>query len=221
MPKKPIDYSQTVIYKIACNNLDIKECYVGHTTDLVRRRKQHKHCCISPNKHYNYNVYQFIRDNGGWENWCVCPVEEFKCDNINQALIRERFWIEELNANLNQNIPSRTEKERYENNKEEIQQQRKEYREKNKEKIAQKDRKYYEEHKEEKQKYDKEYYEQNKEKKIEQAKIYYENNKEELDEKRKEKITCECGGFTVKSNLARHIKSKKHQEYLLTNTISE
>ena len=34
MPSKPMDYSKTRFYKIVCKDLNIKDCYVGHTTDL-------------------------------------------------------------------------------------------------------------------------------------------------------------------------------------------
>ena len=42
MPKTAIDYSKTIIYKIVCNDLDITDLYVGHTTDFIRRRHHHK-----------------------------------------------------------------------------------------------------------------------------------------------------------------------------------
>ena len=32
MPRKVVDYSKTVIYKIVCKDLNITELYVGHTT---------------------------------------------------------------------------------------------------------------------------------------------------------------------------------------------
>jgi hypothetical protein len=57
---------------------------------------------------------------------------------------------------------------------------------------------------------DKEYREDNKNK----IKKYYENNKEKILEKYKEKINCECGCIITKYKLSRHIKSKKHKEYL-------
>ena len=42
MPRVPIDYSQTHFYKIVCRNTDIKDCYVGHTTDFTKRKNRHK-----------------------------------------------------------------------------------------------------------------------------------------------------------------------------------
>ena len=45
MPRKPIDYSKTISYKIVCNDLSITDCYVGHTTDFTKRKSHHKSDC--------------------------------------------------------------------------------------------------------------------------------------------------------------------------------
>jgi len=42
MPKVPTDYSKTIIYKIVCNDLNVNECYIGHTTNFIKRKGQHK-----------------------------------------------------------------------------------------------------------------------------------------------------------------------------------
>lgn len=205
MPRLPIDYSKTIIYKICCNDVNIKEIYVGHTTDLTRRRQNHKDCCSNEkNEHYNQYKYEFIRANGGWDNWSLVPVEEYSCENVNQASIKERYWIEELKAELNKNIPSRTNKEWRNTNKD----KRREYLENNKVKISEKH---------------KQYCENNKEKIKEKKKEWNENNKEKINEKKKVKITCECGVCYTLSHKARHCKTKKHQEYLTTviNTSQE
>ena len=82
MPKKNIDYSKALIYKIVCNDLNIKDCYVGSTTDFTKRKGHHKRGCNNVNtKCYNYNVYQFIRANGGWDNWTMVLVENYPCEN--------------------------------------------------------------------------------------------------------------------------------------------
>ena len=49
MPKKEIDYSNTIIYKLCCKNPEIKDIYVGHTTDFRRRKCQHKTSCNDQN----------------------------------------------------------------------------------------------------------------------------------------------------------------------------
>ena len=60
------NYANTVIYKICCKNTDITDIYVGHTTDLIKRRYSHKTRCCNPNDDkYYYHVYEFIRNNGG------------------------------------------------------------------------------------------------------------------------------------------------------------
>jgi hypothetical protein len=68
--------------------------------------------------------------------------------------------------------------------------------------------------------YDKNYRENNKEKECQRHQKYYENNKEKINEKRKEQITCECGSIFRKSNIAKHNKSKKHQDFIVNNEIT-
>ncbi len=38
MPKKIIDFSKTIIYKIVCNDLNITDVYVGRTTNFINRK---------------------------------------------------------------------------------------------------------------------------------------------------------------------------------------
>jgi hypothetical protein len=112
MPRKIIDYSKTVMYKIVSNDLNILECYVGSTTDFTKRKCAHKSYCTNANgKHYNLKVYQFIRDNGNWVNWSMILIEMYPCVNHLESLQRERFWCENLNATLNSVVPSRTKQE--------------------------------------------------------------------------------------------------------------
>ena len=54
MPKTDIDYSNTIIYKITCTNPEIKDVYVGHTTNFVQRKHCHKQGCNNT-KSSNYN----------------------------------------------------------------------------------------------------------------------------------------------------------------------
>ena len=58
MPRKPIDYSNTHFYKIVCKDLNVKELYIGHTTNFKNRKLDHKKNCLNPNsKKYNFPVY--------------------------------------------------------------------------------------------------------------------------------------------------------------------
>jgi len=221
-----VDYSKGQIYKICCKDVSIKDEYVGSTTNFRVRKNDHKHSCCNPKcKKYNRKVYQYIRDNGGFDNWDMILVEYYSCNTKKELEARERYWIEELKCSLNSNIPTRESdeynKHYYQNNKEEIKISKKQYREKNKEKIKENSKQYREDNKEKLKQYKKEYDEKNKEK----IKQYYEDNKEKIDnnksewykqnkqrilEKGREIILCECGCEIVKTSIARHKKTKKH-----------
>jgi hypothetical protein len=113
MPLKNIDYSKTIMYKIVCNDLNIKDVYVGHTTDFIRRKQTHRKHCIQENSYkYNTKLYSFIRENGGFNNFQMLMIESFDCKDANEARTRERYWYETLNANLNSCLPIQTERER-------------------------------------------------------------------------------------------------------------
>ena len=97
MPKLPINYKNTIIYKIVCKDLTIPNCYVGQTTNWIKRKSRHKKNC----KNGTAYVYQFIRENGNWENWQMIMIEKIACDDFISACAKEREWIEKLNADLN------------------------------------------------------------------------------------------------------------------------
>ena len=74
------------IYKLCCNDTDITEEYVGSTKNFNRRRASHKsNCNNEKSKEYNYNVYHFIRVNGGFNNWRMIQLEV-----VNYETKRER-----------------------------------------------------------------------------------------------------------------------------------
>ena len=112
MPKLQIDYSKTIIYKIVCKNLEIKELYVGSSTNFTQRKYDHK--IKVNNLSSQLKIYDFIRNNGGWDDWDMILVETYPCNNDLEKRARERFWYEELNASLNMRRPSinNTEKRR-------------------------------------------------------------------------------------------------------------
>ena len=133
MPRLPINYNNTVMYKIVCNDLNIKDLYVGHTCDFIRRKSKHKYSCTRENNpDYNYKLYIIIRKNGGWDNWSMVEIEKFSCKDANEARKRERYWYELLNANLNGQHPARTRSETLQS-----------YNDKNKEKVRESKSRYY------------------------------------------------------------------------------
>src|SRR5579872_2615144 len=95
-----IDYKKVKIYKIVSKNPDIKNIYVGHTTYILSTRfAKHKATSkLVP----NLKLYKFINENGGWGNFEIILLEEFKtCQNIEQAKQKEEYYRKLLNADLN------------------------------------------------------------------------------------------------------------------------
>jgi hypothetical protein len=204
MPKVAMDYSRTIIYKIVCNDVNVKDLYVGHTTNFVKRKCQHKSNCNNVNTiKYNLYVYQFIRNNGGWDNFSMIIIEKYPCNDKLEASRYERYWVETLNATLNKQIPSRTFKEYIKDNKPKLLEHSKNYYEINKSKMTE---------------YHKEYYDNNKSNISEKRKTYYEKNKSNISEKQKVKIKCDvCNCEIVKRHIQIHNRSIKHQKNLLMN----
>jgi len=107
MPKKEIDYSNTIIYKITCKDLNINDIYVGHTTNFVQRKHTHKQSCNNiKNINHKCKLYQIIRGKGGWDNWNMSMIDLIQCTNGNEARQKEQEYYEKLNANLNSNLNS-------------------------------------------------------------------------------------------------------------------
>jgi hypothetical protein len=183
MPKKAIDYNKCIIYKIVSNDLTINDLYVGHTTNFTKRKQKHKSDCNNINsRSYNLKVYQFIRENGGWENWNMVLIENYPCNNELEALARERYFYELLNGTLNSQYPNRSVKEYYNDNKDKIKQYNKQYDKQyyidNKDKIKQ----YREQNKDKIKECKRLYRQQNKDK----IKQYYNDNKEHIKQYQKE-----------------------------------
>ena len=99
MPKDNIDYSNTIIYKISCNDETINDIYVGHTTNFFVRKYQHKNACN--NIKNDLKIYKKIRENGGWDNWSMIEIAKYNCKDSTEARIKEQFHYEELKASLN------------------------------------------------------------------------------------------------------------------------
>ena len=159
-------YEKGKIYKLCCKDTSVTEIYIGSTLNQYRRKCEHKRKCENKrkcndpnNKIYNFPVYQFIRDNGGFDNWDLIILEEYPAKNKNDLLWKEREWIEKLKPTLNSQRPIITteelrglkrenQKNYYENNKEKVRESDKKYRKNNPEKIRQIAKKYYQENKE-------------------------------------------------------------------------
>ena len=101
MPKKPINYENTMFYKLVCNDLEVQEFYVGHTTDWSNRKSLHKYVCnTESSENYNLKIYKSIRANGGWNNWSMVLIERRSCADRLDAELYERKLTEDLQATL-------------------------------------------------------------------------------------------------------------------------
>ena len=180
---------QYTIYKIVAKDPNIQECYVGSTLDFVRRKRQHKSNTTNEKRDgYNWPVYKFIRENGGWKNWDMIELEIIECTQI-ESLKLERKYMDELEPTLNSYKSFITDEEKVE--------YKKQYDIDNKEKR-------------------KEQYKQRYIANKEALQAYYIDNRESILEKRNEKFECKCGGRFARGDRARHFKSKKHKNYLLS-----
>jgi len=92
------------IYEIVCKDPSIKSIYVGHTKNFINRRSNHTDPYNDNPKSrvFNYRLYKSIRDNGGWDNWIMRPIEKFNGNDRGDALIREQYWIDTKKSDLNQ-----------------------------------------------------------------------------------------------------------------------
>ena len=151
-----VNYAQAKVYRLV-NNVDGKE-YVGSTCNPLHKRKAgHKR---DATKSPNQPVYSHL-NTIGWENVDIILIENYPCSSKEELHARERHWIETLKPVLNQAIPTRTPKERYQANKQEITQKMAQKYQANKAKFSQK-------------------YQTNKDLILQQRKKYYASQKEKI-----------------------------------------
>jgi len=207
-----VNYGNGKIYKIVCNKTGLQ--YFGSTTKkhICQRITAHKDDLKSWKKGTRKSkcTSSKILEN---DDYYYELVENYPCESKDQLTSRECFWIRN-NDCVNKVIPHRTKKEYRQDNKERIAEKTKEYYEKHKETIDEWGKKYREENKERKSDYDKQRYKDNSDKKRENSKEYYEQNRERISEQLKVKVRCECGSEVTKSSLSRHLKTKKHIDWV-------
>ena len=111
-------YFNSKIYRIYDDLTNI--CYIGSTCEslLSRRLAQHK----SGYKRYlrglvHYNTCYKVLENN---NYTISLLESVNCTCKDDLLKRERYYIDNTENVVNKNLPSRTKKEYYKDNKERI-----------------------------------------------------------------------------------------------------
>ena len=184
------------VYKLVCKDIEVKEIYVGSTTNITKRKCEHKCRCNNKNGHgYNYPVFLYIRANGGFENWEMIVIERVEYNEKYELKTRERFHLEELKATLNKQVPNRTVGEWNDDNREHRHQ-------------------YYLDNKEHNKQYKQQYQQDNKEQIKQRNQQYRQDNREQLSQYTKQKHNCGCGGKYTNANRNIHEKTKRHQEHI-------
>ena len=101
-------YINIAFYKIVCNDANITDLFVGHTNDVHRRNEtQLMECTNMRCNAYNTPINQFIRNNGGWDNFKLVVIDHVSCHTLLEVLQLKRIHIKTQNANLNSVVPSR------------------------------------------------------------------------------------------------------------------
>ena len=113
-----VNYENSVIYKLCCTDPTVEEVYVGSTTNFRKRKNQHKECCTNASsKKHGFAVYNYIRENGGWDNWDMVQVAEVNAKDKRALHATERRYVEQLGATLNRQVPTKTRKQYYDDNR--------------------------------------------------------------------------------------------------------
>jgi predicted GIY-YIG superfamily endonuclease len=97
MPKREIDYSNTIIYKLICKDKSTEETYIGHTTNFVQRKYIHKTACakgwnVSTTSPELVNIYSTILRHGGWSNWDMIDIAKCACKDKKEAIQKENEY---------------------------------------------------------------------------------------------------------------------------------
>ena len=133
-----VNYNNGKIYKIEpiCDH-DEGDIYIGSTTKqyLSQRMDNHRSCykLWKNNRFHKVQVFE-IFDKYGVSNCQIVLIETVNAKSKDELLAREKHYIKSVKC-VNKCTPGQTQKEYYENNKEEIKFKKKEYRENNKETI--------------------------------------------------------------------------------------
>ena len=244
------DFSQGKIYKKEpiCDHEE-GDIYIGSTTKkylcqrMVQHRNQYKNWLLGKD---DMTTSFKIFDKYGLNNCQIIVLENVNATNFNDLRAREAHFIKSLEC-VNKQIPTRTRRQYYEDNKDKIIELNKIYREEHKEEIKHMSKTYYntnvekikeyqkqytinnkelvkaqkqiyrENNKEYYLDYSKEYYEKNKDTLEEKYKEYRDNNKDKIKEWREQMFKCECGSKCRIGKKQRHFKTIKHLKFLESN----
>jgi hypothetical protein len=77
--------------------------YIGSAKDIKNRGIKHKCSCNNiEDPHCMLRVYQFIRSNGGWDNFIMYSLHEVECKDKLELRQYEQKYIDFYNPGLNE-----------------------------------------------------------------------------------------------------------------------
>ncbi len=207
-------FNMVIVKEFPCENRRQAECEEDKVIRQMRSDLNMKRAFLSPeekrkNDNERHREYYMINKDTKIKEYI-----ELNKDKIAEKgkIYREQHkdYFKEYNKDFYQQNREKILEQRKENNKYNIDRRReynKEYEERNKEILKGKRKIYREKNKDKIKEYNKEYSENNK------IKI-----KEQRRERYKEKIKCECDCMIRKSDLAKHLKTLKHQTFINQQT---
>ena len=193
-----VNYQNTKIYVVRSPHTDL--VYVGMTTFTLVRRMQHHRGMLQ-----QCTSRQII----AFGDAHIELLEEFPCDNKEQAMKKEGEYIRSMNC-VNKYMSGRTRKQFYEDNKERLNRESRQYRIDNPEKNKEWQKKYREKNKEKikqnNRKNSKKFRTENREKHNKNIKSWCDKNRR----------VCVCGGkyVDIPSQACIHYSTKKHGEWV-------
>jgi len=113
---KMVNYEQGKIYKLISNHTT--NIYIGSTCNEYLSNRKSSHCfkyrqwIMNKNKQHYVTSFDIIK----YGDCQIILIENFPCNSKEELEARERYWIEKLNC-VNKYIPTRTQKEYWEDNK--------------------------------------------------------------------------------------------------------
>jgi len=76
--------------------------YIGSTKHFDKRYNDHKSNCNNPKSKYgNIKLYQYIRENGEWDNFEMLEIGVIEYESYEELRKQEQMWIDDLGATLN------------------------------------------------------------------------------------------------------------------------
>ena len=103
------NYANTLIYKIKCKDPLVPDFYLGYSTfTLIHVAKMFQVRCKNDHK---WPVCEFVRNNGGFENWVFERLDSKPCTTSLEARTELRRHFNANPPSLNKHLPTRTNKE--------------------------------------------------------------------------------------------------------------